>query len=90
MTEEKTSLLEFPCHFPIKILGINSEDLIAEVVAVVSRHCNDFDPEDDIKTTPSKKGNYISVTANINATSQTQIDAIYMALSKHELVKFTL
>lgn len=90
MTDEKKSLLEFPCSFPIKIMGINNDNLIAEVTAVVSRHCNDFDPEDDIKIIHSTKGNYISVTATINATSQQQIDSIYLALNKHELVKFTL
>ncbi len=90
MTADKKSLLEFPCSFPIKIMGINNENLVAEVVAVVARHCDDFDPEDNIKIVPSSKGNYISVTATINATSQQQIDSIYLALNKHELVKFTL
>ena len=83
-------LIEFPCTFPIKVMGINSSALIADVAAIVSVHCLDFDPEDDIKITPSTKGNYISVTAMINATSQQQLDAIYSDLSKHELVKFTL
>lgn len=90
ITEEKQSLLKFPCSFPIKIMGINDNSLIAEVTAVVAKHCTDFDPEDDIKIVPSSKGNYISVTATINATSQQQIDSIYLALNKHELVKFTL
>lgn len=83
-------LIEFPCTFPIKVMGINSSALIADVTAIVAVHCPDFDPEDNIKITPSSKGNYISVTATVNATSQQQLDSIYSDLSKHELVKFTL
>lgn len=89
MPENKPSI-EFPCTFPIKIMGINSSALIADVAAIVAVHCQDFDPECDIKITPSTKGNYISITATINATSQKQLDSIYSELTKHELVKFTL
>jgi uncharacterized protein len=89
MSENKP-LIEFPTLFPLKVMGINSNDLIAAVTAIIAIHCPDFAPEDDIKITPSKKGNYISVTATINATSQQQLDMIYSALNKHELVKFTL
>lgn len=87
---ENKSLLTFPCSFPIKIMGINSDDLIAAVAAIVSIHSPDFDPENAITIAKSSKGNYISVTVTINATSQEQIDAIYLALNKHDLVKFTL
>ena len=89
MSENKP-LIEFPCTFPIKVMGINTSALITDVVAIVSLHCQGFNPDSDIKITPSTKGNYISVTATVNATSQQQLDTIYHALNKHDLVKFTL
>jgi len=88
MSTEK--LLKFPCLFPIKIMGINHLDLVAEVVAIVSRHTAHFDPQNDITTKLSKRGNYMSVTATIMATSQEQLDTIYIELNKHKLVKITL
>ena len=84
------SLLKFPCSFPIKIMGINSEDLVPEVVAIISARSHTFNPEADIVAKPSSKGNYLSITATIQAQSQEQLDNIYLALNKHELVKVTL
>ena len=88
--QEKTTLLEFPCKFAIKIMGINHEDLIPEVTAIISAHSSTFNPEGDITTKLSKESKYLSVTATINAQSQQQLDDIYRALNKHELVKITL
>jgi putative lipoic acid-binding regulatory protein len=88
MSSEK--LLKFPCLFPIKVMGINHLDLVAEVAAVISRHVSHFNPQEDVVTKLSKKGNYLSVTATIMATSQEQLDKIYIELNKHKLVKITL
>lgn len=88
MTQEK--LLKFPCLFPIKIMGNNTPDLVAEITAIISRHAVHFNPQADITTKLSKHGNYLSVTATIMATSQEQLDTIYIELNQHELVKVTL
>ena len=85
-----TVLIEFPCQFPIKAMGTNAPDLIPEITAIIAANCNTFNPEADIACKESVKGNYISVTATITATSQQQLDNIYSALNKHELIKFTL
>lgn len=71
-------------------MGINHTDLIAEVVAIISRHTTHFNPEADIVIRLSKQKNYLSITANIMATSQKQLDTIYTELNKHKLVKVTL
>ncbi|WP_154699064.1 DUF493 family protein, partial [Legionella pneumophila] len=34
----KTTLIEFPCYFPIKIIGINSELLLNEIRQIVINH----------------------------------------------------
>ncbi|MFN8770103.1 MAG: YbeD family protein [Neisseriaceae bacterium] len=86
----KESLMQFPCLFPIKVMGINQSALISEVVAIISSYCRDFKPDVDITIKPSRKGNYISITATIVAQSQEQLDNIYIALNKHKLVKVTL
>ena len=35
MTEERTTLLEFPCEFPIKIMGARVDDFAQVVLEVV-------------------------------------------------------
>ena len=83
-------LLTFPSSFTIKIMGTNHIDLVPEVCAIISSHSDTFDPESDVVTKESSKGNYLSVSATINAKSQQQLDDIYIELNKHSLVKVTL
>jgi len=37
------TLLEFPCAFPLKIMGLASDGLAQAVLEVVLRHAPDFD-----------------------------------------------
>ncbi len=90
MTEEgRTTLLEFPCAFPIKIMGARVDDFAQTVLDVVLRHAPDFDAA-TMQMRPSSKGNYLSITCTVNATSQAQLDALYVELSSHPLVKVVL
>jgi hypothetical protein len=90
MTEEgRTTLLEFPCAFPIKIMGARVDDFAQTVLEVVLRHAPDFDAA-AMQMRPSSKGNYLSITCTVNATSQAQLDALYVELSSHPLVKVVL
>jgi putative lipoic acid-binding regulatory protein len=88
MTME-SSLLEFPCDFPLKIMGAAREDFAQTIVAVVMRHAPDFDPA-TVEMRPSKGGNYLSLTCTLRATSQAQLDTLYRELSAHPLVKVVL
>ncbi|MFZ1417207.1 MAG: DUF493 family protein [Burkholderiaceae bacterium] len=89
MTEEKTTLLEFPCDFPLKIMGKNAADFAQSITEVVRQHAPDFDPA-RIEMRPSSSGNYMGLTCTINATSQTQLDDLYRALTAHPMVKVVL
>lgn len=92
--EKAETLLTFPTAFPIKAMGRmkndGSEQSFAQVVlAVVLKHAPDFDAA-GIEMRPSKNGNFISVTATINAHSKAQIDAIYLELTANPLVLMAL
>lgn len=90
MTEEgRTTLLEFPCEFPIKIMGARVDDFAQTVLGVVLRHAPDFDAA-TMQMRPSSKGNYLSITCTVNATSQAQLDALYREMSSHPMVKVVL
>ncbi len=80
MTEHAPSLLEFPCRFPIKAMGRYSpgfQDLVARIVLAHA----ELWPEEPIRSTPSRAGNFVSVTAVVLATSREQLDAIYQDLT---------
>ena len=86
---ETDTLLEFPCDFPLKIMGATRDDFAQTIVAVVIRHAHDFDPA-SVAMRPSRAGNYLSLTCTIRATSKAQLDALYRELSAHPLVKVVL
>jgi putative lipoic acid-binding regulatory protein len=78
--EEITTLLEFPCRFPVKAMGRNSDDFEGVVTAIILTHAEPWQNE-AVQVAPSKEGNFISVTMVIEAQSQQQLDAIYLDLS---------
>ena len=83
------TLLEFPCAFPLKIMGLASEQLAQAVLDVVLRHAPDFDGA-TMEMRASSSGKYLSLTCTIQATSKAQLDALYRELSSHPLVKVVL
>ena len=83
------SLLEFPCDFPIKVMGRSDNNFDALVVEIVRRHCPDL-LEGAVKSRFSKKGNYVSVTVTIQASSRRQLDNIYMDLTAEDRVLVAL
>lgn len=89
MSDDRKTLLEFPCDFPLKIMGNNHPDMATTITAVVITHAPDFVGE-TIEIRPSSKGNYLSLTCTIRATSQQQLDDLYRALTSHPMVKVVL
>jgi putative lipoic acid-binding regulatory protein len=88
MSQEET-LLEFPCDFPIKVMGVHSDVFAQEIVAIVLRHAPDFATE-MVEMRASSGGKYLAVTCTIRATSRPQLDELYRALSGHPGVKVVL
>lgn len=86
---ERTTLLEFPCDFPLKIMGNKHPDMSSTIAAVVLTHAPDFDAA-TIEVRESSKGTYLSLTCTVRATSQTQLDDLYRALTSHPMVKVVL
>ncbi len=87
MTEE--TLFEFPCAFPLKIMGRAEDELAQAVLTIVTRHAPDFDGG-TMEMRASREGRYISLTCTITATSRDQLDALYRELTSHPLVKVVL
>ena len=88
-SEETVSLLEFPCRFPIKAMGRSSENFESVVKGSVLAHAELW-PEEPLRVSPSKEGNFLSVTAVIEARSQQQLDAIYQDLTDCDQVMMAL
>ena len=89
MASYKDTLLEFPCDFPLKIMGKADETLAQIVLEIVTRHAPDFDGA-LMEMRASSGGNYVSLTCTVIARSKPQLDALYTDLSGHPMIKVVL
>lgn len=90
MSQENTStLLEFPCAFPLKVMGATQDGFAEEILRVVRLHAPTFEAT-DMELRASSGGKYISVTCTVLATSKAQLDDLYRALTAHPMVKVVL
>jgi hypothetical protein len=104
MTETE-SLIEYPCEFPIKVMGRSDvlsdqvslsnqndpvqQSLSQSVLVIVKKHAPDFDV-DSMTIRASGGGKYLSLTCTINAVSRTQLDALYRELCAQPSVVMVL
>lgn len=83
------SLIQYPCAFPIKVMGTHVDAFVEAVVAIVVQHDPSFDATTLVRR-PSSSGNYLGLTVTVTATSREQLDNIYRNLTGHPLVKYVL
>lgn len=88
-TEQQETLIEFPCEFPIKVMGETQADFSNEIVKTIQLHDPKFDAS-KVSTKGSSGGKYTSLTCTCSVESKPQLDDIYRALTSHPLVKFVL
>jgi putative lipoic acid-binding regulatory protein len=83
------SLIEFPCLFPIKVMGLDVEGF-ADAMTAIAR---EFDPQYDPATLErrgSSGGKYLGLTLHVTVHSRQQLDDLYRRLSGHDMVKVAL
>lgn len=83
------SLIEYPCRFPIKVMGANVDGYVQAMVTVARAFDPGFD-ETSIEQRPSKAGNYLGLTLSVYVTSRDQLDEVYRTLTTHPMVKVVL
>ena len=83
------SLVEFPCSFPIKLMGRESSEFRQTVRELDEKHAG---PVDDaaIRSSLSRNGRFVSVTITVVAESREQLDNIYRDATAHDDVIMAL
>ena len=87
--KEGETLLEFPCDFPVKAMGLTCDALEISVIEIINRHVDDLS-EGALRMKPSKNGKYTAITITITAHSKQQLDNIYIELTACEHVVIAL
>ena len=83
------SLIDYPCDFPIKVMGLDVEGFERAMVHVAQQ----FDPGFEavgLERRSSSGGRYLGLTIKVRATSREQLDELYRTLSTHPMVKVVL
>lgn len=88
-TDDTEDLLEFPCRFPIKVMGRDDAEFQAHVLQIISAHVEDI-AADDITSRSSSKGKFLAVTVTIDAQNQEHLDRIYRTLTASDRVLYVL
>ena len=86
---KRDSLIEYPSQFPIKVMGLKVDGMVAAITHIAHQ----FDPAFDASTIElreSNGGKYLGVTVTVTATSREQLDELYRTLSTHPMVKVVL
>jgi putative lipoic acid-binding regulatory protein len=83
------SLIDYPCDFPIKVIGQSQQGFARSVAEVVVRHDPSFNMA-TMQTRSSSGTRYLSLTCIVRATSREQLDALYQELCDHPMVKMVL
>ena len=86
---KQASLLQFPCSYPLKAMGRNTNAFHATVSAIVEKHVASGNNV-AYSTRISSGDRYVSITATFIAQSPEQLGAIYDELGRSELVLITL
>ena len=81
--------IEFPCDYPIKIVGENRDAFTETVVALTRQHAPEVSAE-RISVRASRAGNYCAVTIVIRATGPEQLDALHRTLRAFPPVRLVL
>ncbi|MGK0441754.1 MAG: putative lipoic acid-binding regulatory protein [Pseudohongiellaceae bacterium] len=86
--EDQKPKIEFPCQYPIKVMGDAADDFQDYVIKVMQAHA-EVDLH-SIKMKQSGKGTFQSVTVIITATGVPQLEAIFAELKLSGRVKMVL
>jgi hypothetical protein len=89
MAEVDPPKIEFPCDYPIKVLGSNVDEFEAVMLTVFECHAPGFSPE-RITRRASRKGTFMAITVYITATGKSQLEALHADLMATGLVKMVI
>lgn len=89
MTEQSEDVLQFPCEFPLRIIGRNEDDFETFAVEFVREFVPYLD-QTHVSSRLSNGGTYLSVSMTFTAESREQVDNIYQAMTGHKRILFAL
>lgn len=89
MSEQAPPKIEFPCEYPVKVMGRSVPEFEVTVLEIFERHAPGF-PRHRMKSRPSREGTFVAITIIITATGKTQLEALHTDLLATGLVQMVI
>lgn len=89
MTDPSPPKIEFPCDYPVKVMGKACDEFYEHVITVMSEHAPGFD-QTTVVVRDSRNGNFQAITVTITATGEEQLQAIFEGLKTSSHVQMVL
>lgn len=87
--DEVSIKIEFPCEYPIKVMGPDVDNFGENILEIIYRHAPDLRDE-NINFRPSRNRNYLAVNVIIYATGVKQLQALFDDLKASGRVSLVL
>lgn len=85
----KDAELQFPCDFPISVMGLNVPEFEEKIYEILKKHVPEVEKK-NLRTAYSANKKYCSLKTHFTAQSREQMDELYRELTAHKLVKWVL
>ena len=89
MSDPEAPKIEFPCEYPIKVMGYACREFHEHVLSVMSEHAPGYD-QTAVTVRDSRNGRFQSITVTITATGEKQLTAIFEDLKLCDQVQMVL
>lgn len=87
--EKEIPRIEFPCDYPIKVMGPATPDYKQCIIEIIEAHAPDIDYT-RVTMKQSRNGKYLSVTVFITAMGKDQIQRIFESLKASGRISMVL
>lgn len=89
MHDQEPPRIEFPCEYPVKVLGRSVPEFESVVVDVIERHAPGFSRE-TVSMRASREGTFVSLSVQITATGKEQLQDLHRDLMETGLVQMVI
>ncbi len=89
MAEQEPPKIEFPCDYPVKVLGRDTPEFEPTVLQIFEQHAPGFD-HNRISRRASRAGTFNALTVYITATGEPQLEALHSDLMATGLVQMVI
>lgn len=77
--EPQEPLLQYPCDYPIKVIGNNTQEFVNAITRIIVEHFPNIDVS-RMQHTPSANGKFVSISVVLHLHYEHELHQVYLAM----------